>query len=148
MHCLIATYDEPADMVRECVLRLLVAPEPVYMEKLIYVCDDGSAKEEGKAKRDFVRHLRALGALLFVSKGAGSGNAVAASPVHCRIIASQMLFAPQWVAAQVPRAHAWKFMQSLVRLHCKSSRSVGPFGCDELAQCIVSRWCTPLCIVS
>jgi hypothetical protein len=33
VHVLIATYNEPAELVRECVLRLLVAPEPLYMEK-------------------------------------------------------------------------------------------------------------------
>ena len=62
VHCLIATYNEGPELVKECVLRLLVAPEPIYMEKLIYICDDGSAKEEGKAKRAMVEDLRSLGA--------------------------------------------------------------------------------------
>ena len=49
--------------VRECVLRLLCAPEPAYMEKYIYVCDDGHAKPQGPQKRAAVGALRALGAL-------------------------------------------------------------------------------------
>ena len=62
VHVLVATYTEDADLVRECVLRLLVAPEPVYMQKVIYVCDDGHARDTGPAKRAMVRNLNALGA--------------------------------------------------------------------------------------
>ena len=61
VHVLIATYTEPAVTVRECVLRLLVAPEPIYMEKMIYVCDDGHAKSEGPKKKAMVEELRILG---------------------------------------------------------------------------------------
>ena len=66
VHVLIATYTEPAVTVRECVLRLLVAPEPIYMEKMIYVCDDGHAKSEGPKKKAMVEELRILGVLLQV----------------------------------------------------------------------------------
>lgn len=62
MHVMITTYTEPADTVRECLIRLLVAPEPVYMEKVLYVCDDGHAKSEGPKKRAMVDELRVLGA--------------------------------------------------------------------------------------
>ena len=62
VHVLIATYTEPAVTVRECVLRLLVAPEPIYMEKIIYVCDDGHSKSEGPKKKAMVEELRILGA--------------------------------------------------------------------------------------
>ena len=62
VHVLICTYTEPAVMVRECVLRLLVAPEPIYMEKIIYVCDDGHSKSEGPKKKAMVEELRILGA--------------------------------------------------------------------------------------
>ena len=48
--------------MRECVVRLLVAPEPLYMEKIIYVCDDGYANPEGAAKKKMVEELNALGA--------------------------------------------------------------------------------------
>ena len=65
LYVLIPTYSESADMVRECVLRLLVAPEPVYMEKAIFVCDDGHALREGPLKRDMVEQLRILGASNF-----------------------------------------------------------------------------------
>jgi hypothetical protein len=61
VHVLIATYTEPAVTVRECVLRLLVAPEPIYMEKMIYICDDGHAKSEGPKKKAMVEELRILG---------------------------------------------------------------------------------------
>jgi hypothetical protein len=61
VHVLVATYSEQAEMVKECVLRLLIAPEPIYMEKNIYVCDDGHAKREGPKKRDMVEQLRILG---------------------------------------------------------------------------------------
>lgn len=64
VHVLIATYSESAEMVKECILRLLMAPEPVYMEKNIYVCDDGHSKREGPKKRDMVEQLRILGAVL------------------------------------------------------------------------------------
>jgi hypothetical protein len=64
VHVLITTYTEPAVTVRECVLRLLVAPEPLYMEKVIYVCDDGYGKAEGPKKREMVEELRTLGASL------------------------------------------------------------------------------------
>ena len=64
VHVLVATYTEPADLVKECVLRLLVAPEPLYMRKVIYVCDDGWAGEEGALKRKMVAHLNMLGALV------------------------------------------------------------------------------------
>ena len=59
---LIATYNEEPELVRECVVRLLVAPEPLYMEKIIYVCDDGYANPEGAAKKKMVEELNALGA--------------------------------------------------------------------------------------
>ena len=62
MHVLVCTYNEPAVTVRECVLRLLVAPEPIYMEKIIYVCDDGHSKSEGPKKKAMVEELRILGA--------------------------------------------------------------------------------------
>lgn len=61
VHVLVCTYTEPAATVRECVLRLLVAPEPIYMEKMIYVCDDGHAKSEGPKKKAIVEELRILG---------------------------------------------------------------------------------------
>lgn len=61
VHVMITTYTEPADTVRECLIRLLVAPEPVYMEKVLYVCDDGHAKSEGPRKRAMVEELRVLG---------------------------------------------------------------------------------------
>jgi hypothetical protein len=63
VHVLIATYNEPADLVKECVLRLLVAPEPIFMEKIIWICDDGYMKEEGKQKQRLVADLQSLGAL-------------------------------------------------------------------------------------
>lgn len=69
VHVLIATYNEPAVTVRECVLRLLVAPEPIYMEKIIYVCDDGHAKAEGPKKKSMVEELRVLGAFLRFTSG-------------------------------------------------------------------------------
>ena len=62
VHVLITTYTEPAVTVKECVVRCLVAPEPIYMEKHIYVCDDGHAKSEGPKKRAMVEDLRVLGA--------------------------------------------------------------------------------------
>jgi hypothetical protein len=62
VHCLVATYTEPAELVRECVLRLLVAPEPLWMEKIVYVCDDGYHTAEGAKKRMMVQHLNMLGA--------------------------------------------------------------------------------------
>ena len=64
VHVLIATYTEPAVTVRECVLRCIVAPEPIYMEKMIYVCDDGHSKSEGPKKRAMVEELRILGMYL------------------------------------------------------------------------------------
>jgi hypothetical protein len=69
VHVLITTYTEPAYVVRECVIRCLVSPEPIYMEKNIYVCDDGHAKSEGPKKRAMVDELRVLGVFLalFVS---------------------------------------------------------------------------------
>jgi hypothetical protein len=66
VHVLVTTYTEPAYTVRECVIRCLVAPEPVYMEKHIYVCDDGHAKSEGPKKRAMVEELRVLGVYLFL----------------------------------------------------------------------------------
>lgn len=68
VHVLITTYTEPAVTVRECVLRLLVAPEPIYMEKMIYVCDDGHLKSEGPKKRAMVEELRILGKPIFSRK--------------------------------------------------------------------------------
>jgi hypothetical protein len=65
VHVLIATYSEPADLVKECVVRLLVAPEPIYMEKIIWICDDGYMKEEGKQKQRMVADLQSLGLLPF-----------------------------------------------------------------------------------
>ena len=62
VHILVCTYNEPAALVKECVLRLLVAPEPLYMEKVIYVCDDGYASPEGEKKRRMVTDLNMLGA--------------------------------------------------------------------------------------
>ena len=61
MRVLVTAHDEPARAVRECVLRLLVAPEPVYMEKVLYVCDDSSDSPEGLQKAAMVEHLRAIG---------------------------------------------------------------------------------------
>lgn len=61
VHVLITTYTEPAHTVKECVVRCLVSPEPIYMEKHIYVCDDGHAKSEGPRKRAMVEELRVLG---------------------------------------------------------------------------------------
>lgn len=63
VHVLVTTYTEPADTVKECVIRCLVSPEPIYMEKYIYVCDDGHAKSEGPKKRAMVEELRVLGAV-------------------------------------------------------------------------------------
>lgn len=51
-------------MVRECVVRLLAAPEPLDMEKYIYVCDDGHAKPEGPRKKAIVEEFRMLGMFL------------------------------------------------------------------------------------
>lgn len=62
IHVLVTAYSEPADMVREGVLRLLVAPAPVYTNKIIYLCDDGSSGPEGPRKRAVVDKLRELGA--------------------------------------------------------------------------------------
>lgn len=62
VHVLVTTYGEAAEMVRECVVRLLAAPEPLDMEKYIYVCDDGHAKSEGPKKKAVVEELRTLGA--------------------------------------------------------------------------------------
>ena len=62
VHVCVTTYGEAAEMVRECLLRLLAAPEPLDMEKILYVCDDGHAKAEGPKKRAVVDQLRALGA--------------------------------------------------------------------------------------
>jgi hypothetical protein len=67
VHVLIATYNEPAELVKECVLRLLVAPEPIYMEKIIWICDDGYMKEEGKQKQRMVADLQNLGLLPLIS---------------------------------------------------------------------------------
>eukprot|EP00892_Ulva_mutabilis_P012255 jgi/Ulvmu1/9401/UM051_0029.1 len=61
VHVCVCTYNETAELVREGVIRLLVAPEPIYMEKIIYVCDDGHAKAEGPKKRAMVEQLQALG---------------------------------------------------------------------------------------
>lgn len=61
VHVLITTYTEPAHTVKECVVRCLVCPEPIYMEKHIYVCDDGHTKSEGPKKRAMVEELRVLG---------------------------------------------------------------------------------------
>lgn len=61
VHVLVTTYNEPPDMVQDGVLRLLVAPEPVYMRKIIYVCDDGYASPDGPRKRAMVADLHALG---------------------------------------------------------------------------------------
>lgn len=65
VHVLVTTYNEPLAMVRDGVLRLLVAPAPMYMEKMIYVCDDGYAGPDGPRKRAMVADLRALGAPLW-----------------------------------------------------------------------------------
>jgi hypothetical protein len=64
VHVCVTTYGESAEMVRECLIRLLAAPEPLDMEKYLYVCDDGHAKPEGPKKRAVVEELRTLGALL------------------------------------------------------------------------------------
>jgi hypothetical protein len=61
VHVCVTTYGESAEMIRECVIRLLAAPEPLDMEKYIYVCDDGHAKPEGPKKQVVVEELRALG---------------------------------------------------------------------------------------
>ena len=61
VHVMVATYGESAELVRECLLRLLAAPEPLDMEKYLYVCDDGHAKAEGPKKRAVVEELRELG---------------------------------------------------------------------------------------
>lgn len=62
MYVLVATYSEPAELVRECVLRLLAAPEPLDTEKVVVVCDDGHALAEGARKRAFVAALHDHGA--------------------------------------------------------------------------------------
>ena len=48
-------------LCRECIIRCLVAPEPAYMEKNIFLCDDGHAKTDGPRKRAMVEELRILG---------------------------------------------------------------------------------------
>jgi cellulose synthase/poly-beta-1,6-N-acetylglucosamine synthase-like glycosyltransferase len=70
VHVLVTTYGEAAEMVRECVVRLLAAPEPIDMEKYIYVCDDGHAKPEGPKKKAVVEELRTIGVLLSIWLGA------------------------------------------------------------------------------
>ena len=62
LHVIVTTYTEPLAMVRECVTRLLVAPDPIYCEKTVYVCDDGHADPGGPEKLEMVRHLHRLGA--------------------------------------------------------------------------------------
>lgn len=47
VHVLVPTCGEPAAVVRECLVRLLVAPEPVYMEKVLHVCDGGGGNGGG-----------------------------------------------------------------------------------------------------
>ena len=69
VYVLVATYSEPASLVRECVLRLLAAPEPLDLEKLIVVCDDGHALAEGAHKKALVESLNALGATLWLALG-------------------------------------------------------------------------------
>jgi hypothetical protein len=61
VHVLVTTYGESAEMARECIIRLLAAPEPLDMEKIIYLCDDGHQKAEGPRKRAVIEELRALG---------------------------------------------------------------------------------------
>lgn len=41
IHVLVPVCGERAEVARECLLRLLVAPEPVYMEKVLHLCDGG-----------------------------------------------------------------------------------------------------------
>jgi len=62
MHTVLTVLNEPEDMVRECTVRLLVAPEPAFMEHYIWVCDDGHDRIDGPRKRAVVTELRALGA--------------------------------------------------------------------------------------
>eukprot|EP00892_Ulva_mutabilis_P001282 jgi/Ulvmu1/11154/UM071_0038.1 len=61
VHVLIAACGRPADIVRECVLRLLVAPEPVYMEKVLHVCCGRGGGDEARRVAAMVEQLRALG---------------------------------------------------------------------------------------
>ena len=61
VHVCVTTYGESAELVRECLVRLIAAPEPLDMEKYLYVCDDGHAKPEGPKKRAVVDELRTLG---------------------------------------------------------------------------------------
>ena len=62
VHTLVTVLNEPEDMVRECVGRLLAAPEPAPMQQYIWVCDDGHDRSDGPRKRAVVADLRALGA--------------------------------------------------------------------------------------
>lgn len=61
VHCLVAsrTDDTDAELLRECLLRLLVAPEPLNMRKVVHVCAAGAA---GAATRRLVADLQSLGA--------------------------------------------------------------------------------------
>jgi hypothetical protein len=68
VHVLVATYTEEVELVRECIVRLLVAPEPVYMQKVIYVCDDGHARPDGARKAAMVRQLNMLGPFSYSSQ--------------------------------------------------------------------------------
>lgn len=70
VHVLVTTYGETAEMVRECLIRLLAAPEPLDMKKIIYLCDDGHQKAEGPKKQAVIEQLRALGAHGFSEEGA------------------------------------------------------------------------------
>ena len=65
LHVIVTTYTEPLAMVCECVTRLLVAPEPLYCEKTVYVCDDGHAKPGGPDKREMVAQLHHMGTISF-----------------------------------------------------------------------------------
>jgi hypothetical protein len=61
VHVLVPTYDEPADLVNEGLLRLLLAPAPRYMDVHVYVCDDGAGTPEGVKKAGAVQLLRRSG---------------------------------------------------------------------------------------
>ena len=99
---MITTYIEDAAMVQECVLRLLCAPEPAYMEKYIYVCDDGHSKPDGPAKKAVVNAFRALGMCL--QKLAGSAAAVVAMCLP----ATTMMCSAMHIAACAPECTACK----------------------------------------
>eukprot|EP00892_Ulva_mutabilis_P006100 jgi/Ulvmu1/3862/UM018_0081.1 len=143
VHVLVTTYTEPADTVRECIIRLLVAPEPVYMEKVLYVCDDGHSKSEGPRKRAMVDELRVLGHtnVFYVGdrvKRPGQLNGKSANLNH---VVLQKIFPTIQSAAEIPAKDILMVVDCDHMAKPDIFNKMGPCMLDEaVAVTLVPQW--------